>query len=431
MRSDKVTFSGSSGTPLAGRLDMPDAQPQAFALFAHCFTCSKDVLAASRIAQALTGFGIAVLRFDFTGLGGSGGDFANTDFTSNVGDLVSAADYLREHHQAPTILIGHSLGGAAVLAAAERIPETRAVATIGAPAGTEHLLHLLGASRAEIEQEGEAEVCLASRPFRIRKEFLDDVTSQPQAERIRRLGVPLLVMHSPNDDTVGVENAREIFDAARHPKSFVSLDGADHLLTRPSDARFAASVLAAWASRYLDGDETSPSSSATVAAVPAEEGVVVVSENGRGPYGQRVTAGRHVLSADEPAPVGHDTGPSPYDLLLAGLGACTSMTLRMYAARKQWPLESVSVTLRHSRIHAKDCSDCETESGRLDRIERVITLTGALDAEQRRRLLEIADRCPVHRTLHSEVEVRTTIASDEVLPQVDDDSTRKTLASST
>jgi len=429
--STRIEFPGSGGAQLAGRLDLPETEPRAYALFAHCFTCTKDVLAASRIAQALTGFGIAVLRFDFTGLGGSGGDFANTDFTSNVGDLISAADYLREHHQAPTILVGHSLGGAAVLAAAEHVPETRAVATIGAPAGTEHLLHLLGESRAEIEEKGQAEVCLASRPFRIRKQFLDDVTSQPQLERIQRLGVPLLVMHSPIDDTVGVENAREIFDAARHPKSFVSLDGADHLLTRPADARFAASVLATWASRYLTDDAAPSSPSTNAAAVQAEEGVVVVSENGHGPYGQRITAGRHVLSADEPAPVGHDTGPSPYDLLFAGLGACTSMTLRMYAARKQWPLENVSVSLRHSRIHAKDCADCETESGQLDRIERVIQLTGALDAEQRRRLLEIADRCPVHRTLHSEVEVRTTIARDDTLPQVADDTTPTTLESST
>jgi putative redox protein len=420
--STRIVFPGSGDAQLAGRLDLPETEPRAYALFAHCFTCTKDVLAASRIAQALTGFGIAVLRFDFTGLGGSGGDFANTDFTSNVGDLISAADYLRQHHQAPTILVGHSLGGAAVLAVAEHVPETRAVATIGAPAGTEHLLHLLGESRAEIEEKGEAEVCLASRSFRIRKQFLDDVTSQPQLERIQRLGVPLLVMHSPIDDTVGVENAREIFDAARHPKSFVSLDGADHLLTRPADARFASSVLAAWASRYLD-DEARSSSSATAAAVPAEEGVVMVSENGRGPYGQRVTAGRHVLGADEPAPVGHDTGPSPYDLLLAGLGACTSMTLRMYAARKHWPLENVRVSLRHSRIHAKDCADCATDSGQLDRIDRVIQLTGALNAEQRRRLLEIADRCPVHRTLHSEVEVRTTIAPDDTLPQMADATT--------
>ena len=419
--STRIEFPGSRGAQLAGRLDLPETSPQAYALFAHCFTCTKDVQAASRIAQELTGFGIAVLRFDFTGLGGSGGDFANTDFTSNVGDLISAADYLRQHHQAPTILVGHSLGGAAVLAAAEHVPETRAVATIGAPADTEHLLHLLAESRAEIEQKGEAEVCLASRPFRIRKQFLDDVTSQPQAERIQRLGVPLLVMHSPNDQTVGVENARRIFDGARHPKSFVSLDGADHLLTRPDDARFAASVLATWASRYLNDDAVSSAEPTSSTALRAEEGLVVVSENGRGPYGQRITAGRHVLSADEPAPVGHDTGPSPYDLLLAGLGACTSMTLRMYAARKGWPLENVRVSLRHSRIHAKDCADCETQSGQLDRVERVIELIGDLDTEQRRRLLEIADRCPVHRTLHSEVDVRTTmIAPDDATPTTDE-----------
>ena len=423
MRTEKVTFAGSDGTLLAGRLDLPDDQPRAFALFAHCFTCSKDVLAASRIAQALTGFGIAVLRFDFTGLGGSDGDFANTNFTSNVADLVSAADHLRQNHAAPTILIGHSLGGAAVIAAAEHIAETRAVATIGAPAGTEHLLHLLEASRDEIEENGEAEICLASRTFRIRQQLLDDIADQPQAARISGLDAALLVMHSPTDETVGIDNARLIFDAARHPKSFVSLDGADHLLTRAADARFAASVLAAWASRYL-AEESAPPAAAPPVAVEegteagteagtepgTEPGLVVVAENGRGPYGQRITAGPHVLSADEPQPLGHDTGPSPYDLLLAGLGACTSMTLRMYATRKEWPLESVTVSMRHSRIHAKDCEECETETGQLDRVERTIRLTGDLDDEQRRRLLEIADRCPVHRTLHSEVDVRTSLA---------------------
>ena len=428
MRNQKVTFPGSSGTPLAGRLDLPDVQPRAFALFAHCFTCNKDVLAASRIAQALTAFDIAVLRFDFTGLGGSDGEFANTNFTSNVADLVNAADYLRGNHAAPTILIGHSLGGAAVLAAAEHIPETLAVATIGAPAGTEHLLHLLGESRQEIEETGEAEVCLASRPFRIRSQFLDDIADQPQADRIAGLDAALLVMHSPSDTTVGVDNARSIFDAARHPKSFISLDGADHLLTRAADARFAASMLASWASRYLHEDaqlspEPAPPESATPAAVTADQGSVVVSENGRGPYGQRITAGPHLLNADEPTPVGHDTGPSPYDLLLASLGACTSMTLRMYATRKQWPLESVSVSLRHSRIHASDCADCTASSGHLDRVERTIVLSGALDDDQRQRLLEIADRCPVHRTLHSEVEVRTSLSSGEALAVVTPDPT--------
>ena len=301
MRSEKVTFPGSSGTPLAGQLDLPDADPQAFALFAHCFTCSKDVLAASRIARALTEFDIAVLRFDFTGLGSSDGDFANTNFTSNVNDLVNAADYLRAHHMAPTILVGHSLGGAAVLAVAEQIAEVRAVATIGAPADTDHLLHLLAESHQEIEETGEAEVRLASRPFRIRKQFLEDIAQQPQADRISRLDAALLVMRSPTDETVGIDNARKIFDAARHPKSFVSLDGADHLLTRAADARFAAAMLAAWASRHLAGG--GPLSTEPKATSAGEPGLVVVSENGRGPYGQKITAGRHVLSADEPAPV--------------------------------------------------------------------------------------------------------------------------------
>ncbi len=408
MSTEKVTFAGSDGGRLAGRLDLPDTRPRAFALFAHCFTCTKDVVAASRIAQALTGFGIAVLRFDFTGLGGSDGEFANTNFTSNVADLVSAADYLRDDHAAPTILIGHSLGGAAVIAAAEHISETRAVATIGAPASTEHLLHLLREGRDEIEAVGEAEILLASRPFRIRQQFLDDIAQQPQATRIGRLGAALLVMHSPNDETVSVDNARTIFDAARHPKSFVSLDGADHLLTRATDAEFAASVLAAWASRYLDED-----ADASTDTTDAEQGLVVVSENGNGPYGQRIVAGQHELTADEPQPTGHDTGPSPYDLLLSSLGACTSMTLRMYATRKQWPLEAVTVTLRHSRIHADDCADCATESGQLDRVERTLTLTGDLDESQRERLLEIADRCPVHKTLHSEVDVRTVLTDDQ------------------
>ncbi len=251
MRTERVEFPGSQGTPLAGRLDLPDIPPRAYALFAHCFTCSKDVVSASRLAKALAALDIAVLRFDFTGLGSSDGEFANTNFTSNIADLVNAADYLREKYSAPTILIGHSLGGAAVLAAAGHIPETLAVATIGAPAGTEHLLHLLAESQDEIETSGEAEVCLASRPFRIRKQFLDDIADQPQADRIESLDAALLVMHSPTDETVSVDNARLIFDAARHPKSFVSLDGADHLLTRPADAEFAASVLAAWASRYI------------------------------------------------------------------------------------------------------------------------------------------------------------------------------------
>ncbi len=401
MGSHHVEFLGSRGTTLSGTLEQPEGPIAAFALFAHCFTCTKDTVAAYRISRELSILGIAVLRFDFTGLGSSEGEFANTTFSSNVDDLVHAADYLRSQHQAPTLLIGHSLGGAAVLAATHRIPEVRAVATIAAPADTEHMLQVLSTSRQEIEEHGEAEVCLADRPFRIRKEFLDDIQSQSQIRRIRKLPAALMVMHSPADRSVSIDNASRIFVAARHPKSFVSLDGADHLLTRTSDARFVASVLAAWASRYLpDSPENEDD-----AAAP-EEGVVVVSENGEGLYGQQIVAGRHVWAADEPIPLGLDTGPSPYDLLLAALGACTSMTLRMYAERKQWPLSHVSVSLTHSKIHAKDC---ETEKGRLDHVERNINIVGDLDDEQRQRLLEIADRCPVHRTLNAEVSIHATL----------------------
>ncbi|WP_255917947.1 bifunctional alpha/beta hydrolase/OsmC family protein [Streptomyces humicola] len=409
MPSEKLTFVGSQGAPLAGRLDLPESEPGAYALFAHCFTCNKDVVAASRISRALAGLGIAVLRFDFTGLGESGGDFGNTDFSSNIDDLVCAADYLRKHFAAPTLLVGHSLGGAAVIAAAHRVPEVRAVATIGAPADAGHVLRLLGRGQADFEQRGEAEVILAGRSFRIRRQFLDDVAAQPQAERIADLDAALLVLHSPNDEIVDVDNARRIFDAAHHPKSYISLDGADHLLGKRSDAQFAATVLAAWAARYaIDPAASHPQPQPE--HTPAE-GCVEVAENSNSPFGQRITAGRHVLAADEPRPIGAGSGPGPYDLLLAALGACTSMTVRMYAQRKQWPLEKVTVRLSHSRIHAQDCADCETRTGTLDRVERTIHFAGSLDDDQRRHLLEIADKCPVHRTLCSEVQIETTEAS--------------------
>jgi uncharacterized OsmC-like protein/pimeloyl-ACP methyl ester carboxylesterase len=399
-RSTRLEFPGSQGSALAARLDLPDSEPHTYALFAHCFTCGKDVVAATRIARALTGSGIAVLRFDFTGLGQSGGDFANTDFSSNTEDLVRAADHLREHFTAPSILIGHSLGGAAVLATAHLVPEVRAVATIGAPADPLHVAGLLGESRTEIEDSGEAEVTLAGRTFRVRRSLLTDLAAQPQAERIASLGTALLVLHSPTDELVGVDNARRIFDTARHPKSFIALDGADHLLTDPDDAAYVAAVLAPWAARYV------PRARAEPASQPAE-GAVVVSEVQPNSLAQHITAGRHHLAADEPRPVGDDTGPTPYDLLLAALGACTSMTVRMYAQRKGWPLAGVSVSLRHSRIHAADCANCESDAGKIDRIVRVIRLDGDLDEHQRQRLFEIADRCPVHRTLRSEIVIET------------------------
>ncbi|MPY75418.1 MAG: alpha/beta fold hydrolase [Alphaproteobacteria bacterium] len=402
-RSQKVEFAGSQGGNLAALLELPDGAPRAFALFAHCFTCSKDIFAAAHIAGGLADAGIAVLRFDFTGLGASEGEFANTNFSSNVEDLLRAATYLRDAYEAPSILIGHSLGGAAVLAAAGRIAEVKAVATIAAPASPRHVEHLLSDARPEIEAKGEAEVVLAGRSFRIQKQFLDDIDGHRLADSIKTLKRALLIFHAPRDGIVGIENAGEIFQAARHPKSFVSLDGADHLLTRREDARYVAAVLSAWATRYVPG-----LAAADAKSKESAPGRVVVRETGNGSFQQEIVAGRHRLLADEPASVGGtDTGPGPYDLLLAGLGACTSMTIRMYADRKELPLERVSVALTHDKVHAEDCADCETREGKIDVIDREIELTGDLDDAQRARLLEIAEKCPVHRTLHSEIKIRT------------------------
>ncbi len=400
-QTNLIHFPGALGTALAARLDLPPTAPIAYALFAHCFTCSKDSLAAARISAALVEHGFGVLRFDFTGLGGSAGDFANTNFSSNVADLVAAAAWLREHHQAPRVLIGHSLGGAAVLAAAGQIAEAAAVATIGAPFDPGHVQHLLGSAAAEIAATGEAEVTLVGRKFRIRKQFLDDLAANGNGERIGHLRKALLVFHSPRDTTVDIENAARIYAAARHPKSFVSLDTADHLLTGKADAAYVAAVLAAWAGRYVNATAAAP------APIPAT-GEVTVMETLEGRFTQDITAGAYHLRADEPATAGgNDSGFTPYDLLLASLGACTSMTLRMYAEQKKWPLERVTVQLRHNKIHAKDCAECETREGKIDRIEREIRLTGNLDAAQRARLMEIADKCPIHRTLHSEVLIKT------------------------
>ena len=401
MPSERIEFEGGGGQSLAARLDRPAREARAVALFAHCFTCTKDIFAAKRIAAALAERDIAVLRFDFTGLGSSEGEFANTNFSSNVDDLVAAADYLRATLAAPKILIGHSLGGAAVLAAAERIAEATAVATIGAPADPAHIRHLFADAADAIASEGEAEVQLAGRTFRIKNQFLEDIEGQRLEARIKTLGKALMVMHSPLDQTVGIDNAARIFQAAKHPKSFVSLDDADHLLTRRVDAEYAAEVIAAWASRFLPQIEQEK-------APKTEDGEVLVRESGEGRFTQQIHAGPHRLTADEPPAVGGDNrGPTPYGLLLAGLGACTSMTLRLYAQRKRWPLERVTVRLKHDKIHAEDCSSCETREGRIDTITREVTMEGPLDPDQRRRLLEIADKCPVHRTLHSEVVIET------------------------
>nr|WP_218626058.1 bifunctional alpha/beta hydrolase/OsmC family protein [Bradyrhizobium sp. dw_78] len=391
---------------MAAALDTPDGAVRGYALFAHCFTCGKDALAAKRIAVALAAKGIAVLRFDFTGLGSSEGDFANSTFTSNVADLVRAADHLRETRQAPAILIGHSLGGAAILAAAGQIPEAKAVVTIAAPSDPAHITNLFKDRVEDIRRLGTAEVSLAGRPFRITREFLDDVAEHELMAHVAGLHKALLIMHAPSDDTVGIDNATRIFVAARHPKSFVSLADADHLLTGKGDALYVADVIAAWAERYIDPAAIEPA--ADPSAAPRN---VVVRETRTGKFQQTITVGPHQMIADEPvAAGGADSGPGPYDFVLAGLGACTSMTMRLYADRKSLPLERTTVTLTHSKIHAEDCAECETKAGMLDRIDRVIAMEGPLDAEQRQKLLEIADKCPVHRTLTSEIHIVTKAA---------------------
>jgi putative redox protein len=398
----KVEFQ-SNGVTLSGALETPQSAPRCYALFAHCFTCGKDVAAASRISRALTQAGIAVLRFDFTGLGNSDGDFANTNFSSNLQDLLAAVAFLREHYQAPELLIGHSLGGAAVLAMAGSVEEARAVVTIGAPHRADHVMQNFAASLDEIKASGEAKVTLAGRQFRITKQFIDDI-EQYDRSGLGKLRKALLVMHAPLDKTVSIEEAEKIYREAKHPKSFISLDNADHLLSRKADSEYVAATIASWASRYL-----SPAPEAGRPDVVT--GNVLVTEKDH-KFAQHVFSDSHHWLADEPVAVGgRNSGPDPYEHLLAALGTCTAMTLRMYADRKSLPLQDVAVELRHERDYASDCEGCDDKPMRIEVITRTVTLSGELSAQQVERLLEIADRCPVHLTLHAELEVRTELAN--------------------
>jgi putative redox protein len=404
MSTQKVTFTGHNGETLNARLDWPDGPVRAAALFAHCFTCSKDIPAARRIAGRLAAQGIAVLRFDFTGLGHSEGEFENTNFTSNVDDLRLAADYLRQTVGAPQLLIGHSLGGAAAIKAAPLIDGVRAVVTLGAPSDPGHVARHFADQLDRIRETGEAQVDLAGRAFTIRSQFLDDITQARLDEALRQMDAALLVLHSPHDTTVGIDNAAAIFQAAMHPKSFITLDHADHLISNADDAEYAADVLAAWASRYLElADEKPPAD--------APEGVTRVSEASAEGFRQSISvSGKHLLTADEPTRLGGtDRGPSPYQLVAAGLGACTSMTVRMVARRKGMPLEHVYTDVTHNKAHRDDCEHCDERGARVDVFHRRLHLAGPLSDEQRQRLLEIADRCPVHQTLESDVIVETAL----------------------
>ena len=406
MTTERFEFEGHAGNMLAARLDRPDYPPRATALFAHCFTCSKDIPAARRIADALSGLGIAVLRFDFSGLGHSEGEFANTNFTSNVQDLVLASEHLENIGLAPMILIGHSLGGAAVLKAASEVESVRAVVTIGAPADPSHVAHHFGKNLDKIRQEGEAEVNLGGRYFRIRRQFVEDIGQNNLRPAIANMRKALLVLHAPLDNTVGIENAAQIFGAAKHPKSFVTLDTADHLVTRKADADYAASVIAAWVEKYLPREDKR-----NIGRIP--DGTVRVSEDDVNGFRQLISVGgKFQLMADEPVRFGGtNAGPNPYQFLSAALGACTAMTVRLYARKKDWPVELVEVDVSHAKSYQQDCEQCMEPGARIDVFNRTLRVSGSLSEAQRGRLVEIAGKCPVHKTLESSSIVNTELVT--------------------
>ena len=398
MRSKKVYFNNADGLKLAAYLDLPiDGKPRAYALFAHGFTLTKHLKATTHINRALAAKGIAVLRFDFTGLAESEGDFADTNFSSNVSDIVAAARFLETEYQAPKILIGHSLGGAAMFVAARDIPSAKAVSTIGAPCDPSHIAHIFAGHEAELESKGEMELSIGGRNFTLKKQFLDDVREAQTCAAIGDLKRALLIFHSPVDETVDIKHAQRIYESARHPKSFVTLDRADHLLSQESDARYVGTMIATWADKYVP-----------VREVDWDSGAHEVRVRTGSSYYTEIKSGGHGLLADEPVRLGGtDRGPTPYGLLVSGLGACTSITLRMYADRKGWDVQEINVYLNHEKVHAKDCEDCPDSTHKIDHIQRLIEVVGDLDESQRKRLLEIADHCPVHKTLHGKIHITT------------------------
>lgn len=402
MNIKKVTFLNSEGLQLTGRLELPVNQhPHNFVIFAHCFTCNKNLSAVKNISRALTANGFGVLRFDFTGLGESDGHFEDTNFSGNVDDLLQASNFLKENYKAPSLLIGHSLGGAAVIFAGSKIESVKAIATIGAPSNPKHVQHLLHNSIEDIKATGKASVNIGGRNFTIKKQFLDDIEAQSLPEVAKNLRKALLVMHSPQDTTVGIKNAEEIYIAAHHPKSFVSIDGADHLLMNANDSVYVGNVIANWAQRYVNKPKTESLKT---------QHQVIASLNTEDGFTTQIKVGNHYLTADEPTSYGgNDFGPSPYELVSAGLSACTAMTIQMYVKHKGWDLQNVEVHTSYGKHHAVDCEDCDNTSARIDTFNREIQLTGNLDDKQITRILQIADKCPVHKTLHNEIQVVTKL----------------------
>ena len=402
MKPQSFSFTNKNGYELSAQIEFPvDQKPLAFAIFAHCFTCSKNLLAIKHISRGLTSKGIAVLLFDFTGLGSSEGDFESTTFTSNIQDIFAAADYLSENYEAPKIIIGHSLGGAAALFAGAQLDCIEAVVTIGAPFDPYHVTKLLAEKVDEIQEKGKATVDIGGRPFTIAKGFIDDLKNHEPVEVAKKLRKALLILHSPQDTIVGIENAAKMYSAALHPKSFISLDGADHLLSKKADSSYAGNMIAAWVKKYLNPDNKKP-------ALKSKS--QVVSKTEQSSYTTEIKAGNHHFLADEPEEVGGaDLGPSPYELLSSSLAACTSMTLHMYAARKKWDLQEAIVHVDHNKEYAQDCDNCEQSGAKIDHFNRQIELVGELDGEKRQRLLQIADKCPVHKTLHNSAVIKTEL----------------------
>ena len=401
MKQKRIKIVNNEDLELAAFLRLPpDENIAAMAIFAHCFTCTKNLNAIKNISHALTSHKIGVLSFDFTGLGESEGEFSETNFSSNISDLIAVAEYLEGHHQAPQLLIGHSLGGAAVIQAASKIKSVRAVATIGAPADAQHVAHLFKPNLNEIQSEGEAQVSIGGRPFTIKQQFLQDLSNNPAEQQLRNLNQALLIMHSPQDKIVSIDNAATMYHHARHPKSFITLDGADHLLSAKEDSIYAGNMIASWATRYITTSGISSTKSESQ----------VLTTTGDSGYFTDILAGEHYLIADEPESVGGtDRGPTPYDLLLASLGACTGITLRMYADRKKWPLKEIKVHMEHEKRHVIDCEDCENPKSKIDHIDKVIELSGDLDDSQKSRLLEISERCPVHKSLKEKIVISSSL----------------------